>query len=257
MAPVNLALRLGRLGTVAARNLRSLHKARLCEPPIVVVGANALFAYERAAGVQIGATLLATFDIDLLFDARSSLRLVAPDIAVSWILGLLRKLDHSFDVVGSGGFRAVNRDGYMVDLITPAAKDPMMDLARTRIGSTASDLKAAEIEGLSWLVNAPELTSIILDERGYPIEMQVPDPRAFALHGAWLAERADRDPLKAKRDPAQAGLIATLLRERRPHLAFDDPALSALPLALRRRAESLSPAPVGETGGVRRLEPDW
>lgn len=258
MAPVNRALRLGRLPRLAGRILRSLDQAGLCDTAIVVVGTNALFAYERAAGVQIDTSLLATADVDLLFDARGSLKLLAPDVAASGIMGLLRKLDHSFDVVGSGGYRAVNRDGYMVDLIMPAARDPMMDSAPTRIGFKASDMKVPEIEGLSWLVNSPKLTSVVIDERGYPLEMRVPDPRAFALHKAWLAERVDCDPLKTQqRDQAQAQLTATLLRDRMPQLRFDDPALSALPLTLRQRAETLAPGSVGETSGARRLEPNW
>ncbi len=158
MAPVNRALRLGRLPVIAARILRSLARAHLSDTAITVVGTNALFVYERLAGVQIEGSYLATADVDLLFDARSSLKLLAPDVAASGVMGLLRKLDHSFDVMGRGGFRAVNRDGYIVDLIMAAGKDRMKAPARSRIGSDNDDLQAVEIEGLSWLVNSPKVT---------------------------------------------------------------------------------------------------
>ena len=255
MAPVNRALRLGRLPVIAARILRSLARAHLSDTAITVVGTNALFVYERLAGVQIEGSYLATADVDLLFDARSSLKLLAPDVAASGVMGLLRKLDHSFDVMGRGGFRAVNRDGYIVDLIMAAGKDQMKAPARSRIGSDQGDLQAVEIEGLSWLVNSPKVTGTVIDARGYPLEMRVPDPRAFALHKAWLADRPDRDPARARRDLAQAELVAELLRSRLPHLPFDDAALAALPQDLRERASSLSR--VSTETPATKLEPDW
>ena len=64
--------------------------------------------------------------------------------------------------------------------------------------------------------------------------MACPDPRAFALHKLWLSRRCDRDALKARRDEAQARLVAELIQTRVPALSFSDTsALMALPVALR------------------------
>ena len=52
MAPVNRAHRLGRVPVIAARILRALAEARLTRPVIATVGTNALYAYERMAGVR-------------------------------------------------------------------------------------------------------------------------------------------------------------------------------------------------------------
>jgi hypothetical protein len=84
----------------------------------------------------------------------------------------------------------------------------------------------------------------------------VPDPRAFALHKAWLAGRGDRDPAKRGRDAAQARLVADLVATRLPLLRFDDPALGALPQALRALAGDLAahPASAEDEG---RLTPGW
>jgi hypothetical protein len=254
MAPVNRALKLGRLPAIAGRILRALHGAKLIGSGVEVVGTNALYAYERLAGVQIAGAHLATADVDLLFDARRSLRLLAPEVSATGLVGLLRKVDRSFAVMGKGSFRAVNRDGYMVDLIRPTTKDRMARPPKSRIGSDGTDLEAAEIEGLAWLVNSPKVHATVLDARGYPLTMVAPDPRAFALHKLWLAARPDRDPLKQRRDRAQADLLAALLASRLPHLRFDDPALAALPRALRDEAASLVPPP---SKGPARLEPDW
>jgi hypothetical protein len=113
--------------------------------------------------------------------------------------GLLRAQDASFRPTASGSFRAVNDDGFMVDL------------------------SAAEIDGLSWLENVPALDRIVIDERGYPLTMVVPDPRAFMCHKSWLARRDDRDPLKRRRDGHQARTLAGMLATRIPALRLDDP----------------------------------
>lgn len=259
MAPVNRALGLGRVPLMAARILRRLGQAKLTGTALTVVGTNALFAYERLAGVRITSGYLATEDIDLLYDARVRLKLVALDVAREGLVGLLRKVDRSFDVMTKGGFRAVNRNGYMVDLIAPLPKDRMATSPRNRLGSDDSDLRAVEIEGLLSLVNSPKTMVTLIDERGYPLTMKVPDPRAFALHKAWLAKRPDRDPLKRLRDTAQAGLVATLVTTRLPHLRFDDSALSALHPDLREEAATLikqaASAPYDDNEGP--LSPDW
>ena len=257
MAPVNRALRIGRMPIIAARVLRRLTEARLYGPVVGVVGTNALYAYERLGGVQIAGPQLATGDIDLLYDARKSLRLVAPEAAAGGLLAELQKVDRSFTAVGNPGFRAVNRDGYLVDLIMPAGTDPRRRPPRNRIGSAADDLQAVEIEGLGWLVNSPKTAVTAIDARGYPVQMWVIDPRAFALHKAWLSTRGDRDPLKRSRDAAQADRVASLVRTRLPRLRFDDPALNVLPRALRDLADTIGRPQASETTAVKRSEPDW
>lgn len=254
MAPVNRALQLGRVPLVAARAIRALAGAGLMGTALMVVGTNALFGYERLTGVQIRSAHLATGDIDLLRDSRVRLRLLGEDLAGRGVLGILQSVDQSFALTGRGSFRAVNRDGYMVDLIQPAAGNPMSP-ATIEHGSS-EDLNAVEIEGLVWLVNSPKIRAVVIDDRGFPLELVAPDPRAFALHKSWLATRPDRDPPKRLRDEAQAKLVAELVMTRMPHLRFDDPALGAIPKALRSRtAAILPPRPEADQGEA--LTPDW
>lgn len=260
MAPVNRALGIGRVPLVGARVLRQLDGSGLLGRAIHVVGTNALYAYERMAGVRIDSGLVATGDVDLLLDARRSLKIAAPAVSSEGLLGLLRKADTSFSLIGRRSFRAVNRDGFMVDLIKPAPGNRFAEASHSRLGDD-DDLHAVEIEGLAWLVNSPKQRVVVIDDRGYPLDMAVPDPRAFALHKVWLAARADREPAKRQRDGAQAKLVAGMVAERLPNLRFDADDLSALPAALRRAAanlnsgpESRSEQPDRDDGG---LEPGW
>ena len=257
MAPINRAYGLGRVPIIAARILRALDGAKLMGTAVDVVGTHALYAYERMAGVFVTGGHLATGDVDLLYDARARLRLLGADVARSGLAGLLQKVDRSFALTGAGSFRAVNRDGFMVDLIQPPPKNRMAPPARSRIGSDADDLSAVEIEGLVWLVNSPKVETIVMDSRGYPLSLVTPDPRAFAIHKLWLAERADRDPLKRRRDKAQGLLIAELLTSSLPHLRFDDPVLGDLPQSLRALWSELNGRPQGNDPLAEAEEPNW
>ena len=116
---------------------------------------------------------------------------------------------------------------------------------------------AVEIDGLVWLVNSPKLKTIVIDERGFPLQIVTPDPRVFSLHKAWVASREDREPPRRRRDGAQARLVADLLSTRLPHLKFEDPALGAIPRALRRAASGLMSPRQEQSEDVGDLSPDW
>jgi len=253
LAAVNRAMGLGRVPLIAARILRALDFASLMGSVLDIAGTHCLFSYERMAGVHIDSQLVATGDIDLLLDRRTSLRLLARQMPPDGWLGLLTSVDRSFRLLSRGSYRAVNKDGFLVDLITPQSQDPIKPCGGEPLD--ANDLTPVEIDGLKWLVNSPKIEQIVLDARGFPLTMSVPDPRSFALHKIWVSEREDRDPLKQLRDKDQAHLVAALIARYLPHLSFEDPALNALPLELRRRAAALAAASK-ETAPLS-LEPDW
>lgn len=229
-AAINRAVGLGRVPILTARILRALDDEGLISAGVRVAGTNALFAYEAAAGVMFDSSITATGDIDLLFDSRARLRLVAGrDVATRGLIGLLQRLDKSFRK-SRQTFRAANSDGFLVDLIKPS-RNPSWRKDRQALGDS-DDLEAAEIEGLVWLENAPPFEQVAIDEKGGPLRMVAPDPRIFALHKHWLSNRLDRDPIKVRRDEAQAVAIAALVREYFPHLPFDPEALSVMPRAV-------------------------
>jgi hypothetical protein len=239
LAPVNRAMGLGRLPRLAARILQQCDEHRLLGGHLIVVGTNALFAYEALAGVQIQSDLLATGDIDLLYDARHHMSLALKGIRTEGLIGLLRKVDKSFAVTHRRGYRATNRDGYLVDLIRPEARDIFRDRLPPPFTDLPDDLEGAAIFGLTWLINSPKVDAVAIDERGEPVRLVVIDPRTFALHKAWLSARPDREPLKVKRDLEQAKAAAAIAIQYL-RLPFDSPELQALPGALRELAPQLS-----------------
>jgi hypothetical protein len=112
-------------------------------------------------------------------------------------------------------------------------------------------LEGAAIFGLAWLINSPRVEAVVVDERGYPARVVAIDPRAFALHKAWVSGREDREPVKAVRDLEQARAAARIATQYLKK-AFDAPELSALPKLLRESAPKLIEAAPPQTS-----KPNW
>jgi hypothetical protein len=236
---INRALGLGRVPLTGARILRLLDESELLGRGVKVVGTNALYAYEAAAGVIVDPGITATGDIDLLFDSRRNVRfVVSEDVPERSLLKLLRSVDTSFERSGNA-YRATNAQGYMVDLIKPL-RDPPWKPDRHKLGNDEDgDLSAAEIEGLVWLENAPSFEQVVIDDRGEPLRLVATDPRAWAVHKHWLAQRTDRDPIKKHRDAEQAAVAAYLVHTYFPHLPFVPDQMRSIPLEIVEAAAPL------------------
>ncbi|MEQ1719065.1 MAG: nucleotidyltransferase domain-containing protein [Hyphomicrobium sp.] len=204
MARVNTALNLGRLRRIVAKILRELDQEGLLGTHVIVVGTNALHAYETEYGVLIGSEHVATTDADLLWDARKSLQLASTSEARDGLMGILRRVDPSFNA--DYGFNATNAEGYIVDLLSPE-----MVGSAPLLGSLASSgLEATEMPGMSWLLDAPRLEQTIIADDGWPVRMVVPEPRTFALHKLWVSRQSSRKALSSRKDQGHAALVTRL-----------------------------------------------
>jgi len=213
------AAQIQRVPRTVASVLRVLDQHRILGQNLYVIGTNALYAYEAAAGVFVDRPILATEDMDLLWDIKTRLKLATGgETPPPGLIDILRKADRSFDLHDVQRFRAVNKEGYLVDLVEPEPRK-VMAVERRRLGE-AGDLEAAEIRNLQWLLSSPKFTHIVIGEDGYPATMTCPDPRAFALHKIWLSERDDRNPLKKTRDRHQALTVAYMLARYMPQYQF-------------------------------------
>jgi hypothetical protein len=231
------AARVARVPRLSAALGRELWRAGLQES-VMIVGTNALYAYEAACGVQIlSAGRLETRDIDLLLDSRRSLELIVNEVRREGLIGILRKIDKSFTLMDRQTFSAVNDRGFMVDLIRPMPKPPWKKQP-DMVGRKA-DLKAADIQHLDWYLSAPKLRQIIIGEDGFPAPFTVPDPRVFALHKLWLSKQQGRDPLKKPKDRDQAFLVAELVMRYLPQTKFSKPELRMLPREVAHLADEL------------------
>jgi hypothetical protein len=232
---VNRVLGLGRVPLLSARILRALDAHGLLGAGLRVVGTHAIYAFEAAAGVHVDSGLTTTEDVDLLLDSRRGVSFIASeDVETASLLKILRKVDKSFSR-SRQEFRAVNKTGYLVDLIKPLRNPPRAAEA-TKVGDDPDDLSAA---GLAWHESASAFEAIAIDERGEPLRIVTSDPRVFVTHKYWAAAREDREPIKRRRDREQAVAIAELVATYLPHLPFEADALRMLPKELFSEVEPL------------------
>ena len=204
------AAKIQRVPRVVTTLLRLLEQQNILGRNLMVIGTNALYAYEAAAGVFFEQEIMATSDMDILWDTRPKLVLISEEKPHKIdFMDILRKADKSFKMMGEKSFRAVNKDGYMIDLLKPV---PSMIFAneKKQIGGEG-DLEAVEVMNLQWLLSSPKFSQIVIGDDGFPALMVVPDPRAFALHKLWLSKKEDRDPMKRRRDHRQGIAAADLV----------------------------------------------
>jgi len=230
-AATNRAVKLGRVPNIVTSILRKMDIEGILGRNIEVVGTNALYAYEFMSATRFDSDLLATGDMDILWNAQSQLRLKV-DFEDTGLLGILKSVDKSFKTVfNANSFRAVNSDAYYVDLIKPTANPPW-NKEKNKLAE-GDELVAAEIDSQRWIVSSPRVSEVVIGLDGYPAKMVAPDPRAFALHKLWLSQQHDRDPVKKIRDRSQSFAVVELIMQHLPQYKFTDQQLQMFPQRVR------------------------
>lgn len=238
-APVLRARGLGRVPLLTARVIRKLDDLSWLGTSLIVLGTNALYAYEAQAAVRIDASMVATGDVDILFDARRRL-VMTGEVNEKGLIGALQTVDRSFERAKSKTYTAANKEGYMVDLLEPQDHDRIMREGHKRLSDHPEDLIATTTDSSRWLLNAPKFTATAFDERGLPVRIVTIDPRVYALQKQWIVENdVTRDPAKRYRDEQQARIVAEIATKYL-RLRFDDSALSGLPKSFRDLADKLT-----------------
>jgi len=224
------AARLNRVPKAAARILRRL-EADPSGRNLLVIGTAAIYAYESAAGVLLesgGPT-------DLLAVSRRRLTLAAAGM-ISWeeVLALLGRTDRSFAPDPDGDCRALNRDGFQVQLLKAGSRRPGKPKTITLPG--AREPLPPEAGNLQYLTASPKFTQVVIGQDGGPATMMVADPRAFVLNKFWLSRQEERDEEKRRRDYPQARAVADLVLRYLPQYEYFSTELDMLPQDLVQSA---------------------
>jgi hypothetical protein len=231
LAPVNRAMALGRVPKLAADIIRQLDEHGLLGRKATVVGTHALYAYEARCGVHIRPALMETRDLDFLWDASERLTLAIAKIRPPSVFALLREVDPTFE--SHYGLYAANRSGFEVELLAPQRGDEDQPFP-TGLSDDA-DIDVTPYVGIGALLSLPMFEGIAIDQRGMPLRIVAPEPRAFAFHKAWVAKQPSRNPLKRGRDREQSNVVKELARDVLG-LAMDPSKLAELPDFLRTRS---------------------
>ncbi|CAM3603101.1 Nucleotidyltransferase [Bordetella sputigena] len=229
---MNRALRLGNVPPPVIKVLAQIENAGLSKK-IITIGTNALYAYAAAASVTFADSIMATQDLDLLWDSRSKLRIASPD--PKGLLGIIQRSDASFTKMVDKPFTLTNNQGYQVDLVK--RDEGYQDSEPGQVWENADHFWAEKVHNMDWLLSAPKFEQVIISASGEMATMTTVDPRAFGLFKLWLSERKERDAGKRRRDYAQATAVFQLVEECLPHLSFED--IKTIPERIRARARNL------------------
>lgn len=212
---LNRALRVGRVPNVVVGVLNALESMGVQEH-FMVVGTHALYAYETAAGVRISEEAMATRDVDMLFDTRKRISFfTAMKKLDSSLIGVLRKVDPSFEVVEDQLYTARNNDGFEVDIIRRAAKDA--DPHPLRMSDEEDDFWAVQVSMGEKLQSARRMDQVVVATSGEMALMRTVHPLDFARIKLGLSKQIGRDPNKSGKDALQSRVITELVNEYLPH----------------------------------------
>lgn len=156
---------------------------------VLVVGTNAMPAYQIEAQQRMQTRLYATRDTDLAWRGAS-----AGDEAVLW--PAIREFDPKFTINAERPFQAIGHGSRELELL---AAPSVVDTLKFEPFMPAENLAEQE-----WLLMRQPLRQVIGSLDRTPCGIEVPDPQFSALHKAWLSKKPGRDPRKAPKDLNQA-----------------------------------------------------
>lgn len=213
---MNRALHVGRAPGILVGILARLATSGLAEH-FNVIGTHALYAYETAAGVFVDADTVATKDVDLLWDTRKRVSFVTTMNRLdTHFLGLLKKVDPTFRLFDDDKSKAINSNGFEVDVIRREAHEG--DPNPLKVTEHDDDFYAVQAKRAGVLLNGPRFSQMIVSASGHMARMNTIAPAMFIKFKRWMGAQSDRDPLKKNRDLLQADVVEKLIEERLPHL---------------------------------------
>ena len=213
---LNRAHRVGRVPNIVVGVLNALRKAGV-DAHFLVVGTHALYAFETAAGLRIAEQAMATRDVDMLFDTRRRLAFFTVMQKLdSSLIGLLRKVDASFEVVEDQHYTARNKDGFEVDVIRRPAG--AIDPHPLPMSDAEDDFWAMQVSMGDKLLSARRFDQVVVATSGEMALMRTVHPLDFTRIKMVLSQQADRDPNKRGKDALQAAIVNTLVADYLPHL---------------------------------------
>jgi hypothetical protein len=223
------ALRLPRISSTAAQLLRELDLYGLIGNTLMVVGTNAIAAYEIEARARFAtaAGVDTTQDFDLTWVATEPRQTTLTSIGAAprTILDVMKRVDATYTVNTERPFQARNAGGYEVELLMPKSLE--RTLPRTE------QLCPIALPEQDWLLPGRRVEHVVCGLDGLPTRIVAPDPRRFALQKLWLARKPGRNPLKTMKDKKQGALLLAAIADRMPHYALDEEFGSELPEPLR------------------------
>lgn len=220
------ALRLPVIANPAAAILREADLRGMLDGTLLVIGANALAAYELEAGARFTAGLDATEDFDLSWLGDGADTLSLQGAAGHGVFDLLKAADDTYTVNTKRNFQARNRDAYSVELLSSPG-------AASRL-APGEKLLPLSLPSQSWLSAGKPVSQVVCARDSTFARIIAPDPRVFALHKLWLSQQKSRDRSKRGKDQAQGEVLLKAIADHMAHYRLDKVFVRRLPDELRK-----------------------
>lgn len=218
-------LHLPRIASAAAQLLREFDRHALLGTSLLVVGTNAMAAYEIEAQSRFasaaGVDSTADFDVTWVAAEPRQTTLAAIGAAPRTLLEVMKRVDMTYTINSERTFQVRNSNGYEIELLLPKCLEQTLPRNET--------LQPIALPEQDWLLPGRRVEHVVCGLDGQPCRLIAPDPRYFALQKLWLAQKPTRNPLKRPKDEKQGTLLLTAIAERMPHYALDDAFRDALP----------------------------
>jgi hypothetical protein len=135
------------------------------------------------------------------------------------LIRVLKKVDKTFVVRNDQPYTAINDDGFEVDILRriPKGDDPHP----FRMSEDVQDFWAVPATTAETMTSAAPFSQVVVATTGKMAIMHTVHPLTFVSIKERLAGLKERDPLKRRRDLAQAQAVAEIVDNYLPHLAED------------------------------------
>ncbi|WVT76850.1 GSU2403 family nucleotidyltransferase fold protein (plasmid) [Sinorhizobium chiapasense] len=173
------SLLLPQIPSEAAKILREADKRRMLGDKLLVVGTNAMPAYNIEAGGRINDAPDETDDFDMTWSA------LIKDETRDGVMSMLKAADSTYTVNTERTFQARNAKAFEFELL--AAPSTVCNMLQN---DKPSPLPLPEQE---WLLLGRHVNRVVVGRDGTPARLVVPDPRYFALQKLWMADQDKRD----------------------------------------------------------------
>lgn len=213
------ALRLGSISPEAAAILREADIRGMIGSAFIVVGTNAMPAYEIEAQARIGTGLDETQDFDMAW--IGALELLEAGKKQNPVWDILKAVDSTYTINQKRSFQARNAKAYEIELLVAPSR-----VATLIAGDKPAPLPLPEQE---WLLNGKFVDHVICARDGSPARIVAPDPRWFALHKLWMSDQEKRNPLKRPKDRKQGERLLAAIEHFMPHYRMDSDFEAELP----------------------------
>lgn len=232
------------IASSAARILREADIRGYLDGVLLVVGTTALAAYELEAGERFAQGMDSTEDFDLAWSAREKESVVLATREPLNLLGMLKAVDATYTVNTERTFQARNRDAYEVELLIAPSRVTGMPRS---VGLAPIPLPEQE-----WLLMGRPIDHVVCGLDKSPARIVAPDPRWFALHKLWMADKVERNPLKKPKDRNQGQALLKAVARCMPQYPLDERFKMELPRELAPYLEAWLNSPEGQLSGNSR-----